>query len=251
MDRKKKIKTVAAVCFVLVFGTGFLIVQQMGQRKRTPVLEKQSQMAEFAGEVKEPAGEGASGEAPDGEASDCEVPDGEASEGEALKKEEPEEIYVHLCGAVAAEGVYVLPKGSRLTDAITAAGGFAEYADTTYHNLAAGLFDGQRVYVPNREETKGLSVSDRAEAATGQEETLTLGKTTGSFVKEEPAGKVNLNTAGLEELMTLNGIGQAKAESILQYREKVGPFQRIEELKQVSGIGDAMFERVKEDIVVE
>ena len=158
-----------------------------------------------------------------------------------------EVLYVHVCGAVEAEGVYSLPAGSRVLDGIAAAGGFCETADTAYHNLASRLSDGQKVYVPTKQETSMLSVTERVagtEGTPGSEKQSDSGKAAAG----EP---VNLNTAGLEELMTLSGIGEAKAESILQYREKVGPFQSIEELKNVSGIGDAMFERVKAYIVVE
>lgn len=154
-------------------------------------------------------------------------------------------LYVHMCGAVALEGVYELPAGSRLTDGIAAAGGFTEEADTSFHNLAACLQDGQKVYVPTKEEVKDLSVEER----------LTHGALPETdHSGEQGAGtekKVNLNTADVSELMTLSGIGQSKAESIIQYRTKVGPFSETEELKNVTGIGDAMFERIKEYITVD
>jgi competence protein ComEA len=141
----------------------------------------------------------------------------------------------------------MLPSGSRLTDGITAAGGFAEEADTSFHNLAAYLQDGQKVYVPTKEEVKDLSVEDRlAHDALPKTETGIAGQTGTGTNK-----KVNLNTADVSELMTLSGVGQSKAESIIQYRTRVGTFSDIEELKNVTGIGDAMFERIKEYITVD
>ncbi len=222
MDKNKKIKPVLAVCFVVLCGAGYVGIRYLGQTSEQIVLEKASE-----------------------ETRDTHEAGNESSEGSpAVRKEEPnaseeqveELLYVHVCGAVVHEGVYTLRPGSRVADGIAAAGGFAETADRSYHNLAARLSDGQKVYVPTTDETKELPVAERTSSADGAE--------------PETSGKVNLNTAGLEELMTLSGIGEAKAKSILQYREKVGPFQSIEELKKVSGIGDAMFERVKEQIDV-
>ena len=214
MDKKKKMKLMLAACFVVFCGVGYLGIRERGREQI--VLEKGPQATEAP--VETTAG------------SMTDTPD--------------KQVYVHVCGAVVNEGVYALPAGSRVADGIAAAGGFSDAADTVYHNLAALLSDGLRVYVPTVEETKDLSVPER---------TLTVGDTggIGTLTDEKETGKVNLNTAGLEELMTLSGIGEAKAQSIIQYREKVGPFQSIEEIKNVSGIGDAMFERVRESIIAE
>ena len=234
MDKKKKWKPVLAVCFVVLCGVGYLGIRGMGQHGEQIVLEKASEGTELQTE----AGDGTTKLSED-------VGEEPAKEPQAEVTKTPNrQVVVHVCGAVVNEGVYALPAGSRVSEGIAAAGGFSETADTVYHNLAAILSDGQKVYVPTAEETKDLSVPDRTSS----------GDDVGSG--GEPSGdagpkKVNLNTAGLEELMTLNGIGEAKAKSILQYREKVGPFQSIEEIKNVSGIGDAMFERVRESIIVE
>lgn len=225
MDKNRKRKTVLAVCFVLVCGVLWLWMHYGGQRKEQIVLEKQEE-SETVRKVET-------------------VPDRTEEKTEPVDvTEEPKALYIHVCGAVVTEGLYVLPAGSRLADGIAAAGGFSETADTAYHNLAACLSDGQKIYVPTLEETEALPVSERGEAVgTGEPgpETLSSGQ----------EGKVNLNTAGKDELMTLPGIGEAKAERILQYREKVGKFQRIEEIRNVSGIGEAIFERIKETIIAE
>lgn len=224
MDKKQKKKAVSAVCFVLVCGAVSLGIHHGTQKKGQIVLEKNvgTGESEVAGVTGAPA-------LTEGE--ECDV--------------SAETMYVHLCGAVGEEGVYILPKGSRLIDGVTAAGGFTAEADTSYHNLAAVLKDGQKVYVPTLAETEELSVEKRMEGS-GNE-----GESEQTSNREETGEKVNINTAGKEELMTLSGIGESKAESILMYREKVGPFQSIEELKNVTGIGDAMFTRIKDNIVTE
>ena len=221
MDKKKKMAWVAG--FVVVCGVVCLFLHYGRERKRQIVTEKTAEVTEFSEEDRIPE------------------EDSQGREESQSAKEQETVLYVHLCGAVKTEGVYELPSGSRLRDGIVAAGGFLEVADTTYHNLAARLKDGQRIYVPTKEETKTVTAEDRI---------ANTGDVSGTRNKIENT-KVNLNTADIEELMTLSGVGEAKAESILQYREKVGEFQSIEELKNVSGIGDAMFERIKEDITVE
>ena len=141
-------------------------------------------------------------------------------------------IYVHVCGAVAKEDVYVLPEGSRGIDAVQEAGGFTADAATSYCNLAEVLSDGMRLYIPTQEEADAGLIP----VVSGQE--------------KQPAGIVNINTAEKEELMTLPGIGESKAESIVKYRSKVGQFQTIEELMNVSGIGEAVFEALCDKITI-
>lgn len=221
MDKKSNRKWVLAIVFVIVCGAVGLFLHYGQQKKRLLIADESAETVTSYVQ--------SSGPAP--------------ALGAQETAEVTEEVLlcVHICGAVKEEGVYRLSEDSRLQDGIIAAGGFREDADTTYHNLAARLKDGQRVYVPTKEETQGFSSKDRITTAT---DVFATDGANGS-------GPVNLNTAGLEELMSLSGIGKAKAESIIKYREKVGLFQSIEEIKNISGIGDAMFERIKEDIAVE
>lgn len=146
-------------------------------------------------------------------------------------KEKIEEIYVYVCGAVNAPGVYRLPAGSRVYEAIEAAGGMNESAAAEALNQAERLSDGQQVYMPGRAETAGPTAGSAAGGAGMQED-----------------GKVNLNSAGKEELMTLSGIGEVKAESIIRYREEHGRFQSVEELKQIEGIKEGLFNRIKDKV---
>ena len=150
--------------------------------------------------------------------------------------EEP--IAVHVVGAVPRPGFYELPKGSRVQDAIDAAGGALAAADVNTLNLAALLEDGQK-----------LEISYKA----GQEPVEEDG---GFEQSEEPARNesvdlININTATLAELDSLPGIGPTTAQKIIDYRSENGPFQQIEDLMNVSGIGPATFEGIRDLITAE
>ena len=131
-------------------------------------------------------------------------------------------------------GVYELEPGSRIYEAVRAAGGMTEAADEYYLNQAEVLNDGQQIYVPSKEEIEA--------------EEKILGKP--EEIKEEGSKKVNLNTASKEELMTLTGIGEAKADSIIRYREENGGFQNPEDLMKIEGIKSGVFNKIKEQITV-
>jgi competence protein ComEA len=240
MEKKNKIKGGLAVGFVMVCGVVCLMLRGGGHADDRIVLEQSGTVVEDNRSLADEAEQDTTTEnrtAEEKGIADEHVTD-DAPDGVQM-------LCVHMCGAVVTEGVYYVPVGSRVTDGIAAAGGFSEAADTTYHNLAALLADGQKVYVPTREETTEVTVEERVSDTAAD-----TSESKGSEGASEKR-KVNLNTATLTELMTLSGIGEAKAKSILQYREKVGPFGRIEEIKNISGIGDAMFDRIKEDITVE
>lgn len=140
--------------------------------------------------------------------------------------------YVHVCGEVVCPGVYRLTEGQRVFEAVDMAGGFTDAAADAFLNLAEPVFDGMKVEVPDEEQAA------RMEA--GQE------KPENGFGD----GKINLNTATREELMTLRGIGQAKADDILAYRQQHGGFGRIEEIMEVPGIKEAAFQKIQDDITV-
>ena len=150
----------------------------------------------------------------------------------------PKELVVYICGAVEKEGIYILPEGSRLYEAIAMAGGLSPEADSAYHNLARMIEDGERIYILSLAETEELTVGQQV---AGEE---------GKGVSSQNDGPINLNTATAEQLMTLPGIGEAKAADILAYRTKIGRFTDIEELMNVSGIGEAKFEKIKDKITV-
>lgn len=132
-------------------------------------------------------------------------------------------LVVYVSGAVKDPGVYELTPGSRVRDALLLAGGFTGKAEENLVNLAETVTDGEMIFFPERG------------AQGGPEAVLS-------------DGRVSLNSATLEDLMTLPGIGEAKASAILEYREAHGSFQEIEELLQVSGIGESLFERLKDKV---
>lgn len=146
-------------------------------------------------------------------------------------QEEKAFLCVFVCGAVRIPGVYELPEGSRIRDALSLAGGITEEAAFDYLNQAELITDGQKIYVPTEEEAaEGDSPVSEAEKGT------------------EESGKVDINKASKEELMTLPGIGEAKAESILRYREEHGGFRSIEELMEIEGIKSGVFQKIKDNI---
>ena len=158
------------------------------------------------------------------------------------KGQEPEQeadaIFVYVCGQVAAPGVYELSAGARVYQAIERAGGTLEGASPESLNLAQQAEDGQKIYVPSKEE---------AEAGTFPQDD-SWGAASSS--REQGGGKVNLNTADLEELMTLTGIGQTRAEAIITYREEEGAFQAPEDIMKVDGIKEGIYEKLKDEITV-
>lgn len=147
-------------------------------------------------------------------------------------------VTVHVNGAVARPGVYTLDANSRVIDALAAAGGLLPTAADDIVNQAALLRDGQQVYVPTRGTPVPQGLVPAGQAAPSSKGAATVA----------PSGPVNLNRATAEELDSLPGIGPALAARIIEYRQKIGPFQRPEDLKKVSGIGDKLFESLKERI---
>ncbi|MDO4303182.1 MAG: helix-hairpin-helix domain-containing protein [Bacillota bacterium] len=141
---------------------------------------------------------------------------------------------VHICGAVVNPGVYTLEEGSRIYQAVEKAGGFREDAREDYLNQADLIADGMKIYVPTCEETEGLWLEGMTEGAEA----------------DDAAGLVNINTADEERLCTLPGVGSAKARSIIAYREKNGSYQRIEDIMNVEGIKEGLFQKIRDSITV-
>jgi competence protein ComEA len=175
------------------------------------------------------------------------------TEGNAVK-----EIAVHVAGAVQKPGVYFFPEGARVEDAVQAAIPLKE-ADLNQLNLAVLLQDSKRLDVPFKEE-KTKSVSAKQAGSSKDEQIppenkfgyVTPADKLGSPVQEETTGgKININTASKDQLIILPRIGPAIADRIIEYRQKEGPFKRIEDLDNVSGIGEATMKQLKDLITVE
>lgn len=164
----------------------------------------------------------------------------EEPEPEAVPEEKKAFVYVHVCGAVKNPGVYELPEGSRVFEAVQAAGGFTQEAQQAYVNQAQEVLDGDMLVIPTLEQAENLAGYGLLnEGMTAQE------------TDADKNGLVNLNTAQKEELCTLPGIGEAKAEAILAYREKKGSFTAKEELKNIEGIKDGVYLKIEDKIYVE
>jgi competence protein ComEA len=147
-------------------------------------------------------------------------------------------IQVQVSGAIVQPGVYTLTLGSRVSNALEAAGGARPDADLGQLNLALKLNDGDTIVVPARD-------------ATTESEILATATIAGAAPPKTPPSKININTASIEELDTLPRIGKALAQRIVDYRANQGPFKGIEDIKNVKGIGDALFENLKDLITVE
>lgn len=150
------------------------------------------------------------------------------------------EIAVHVCGCVNNPGVYTLCAGARINDAVAAAGGFTPEADVNYLNLAGFLQDGVKVYVPSVDETKDLA-GEGADVVSS--DMIGIGA-------DVDDGLVNINTATRDELMTLPGVGESKANAIIKYREENGGFETISQIMNISGIKDGLFNKIKDKIKV-
>lgn len=148
-------------------------------------------------------------------------------------------VTVDVKGAVVNPGVYTLKAGARVTDVIQEAGGMTEDADAKSVNLAASLSDEEVIYVANKDEN--VSVLDQT--GTGQ-----VSDKGGQAVSKD--GKINLNTATSEQLQTISGIGAKRAEDVIAYRESHGGFQSVDDLKNVSGIGDKTLDKIRESLYV-
>lgn len=156
------------------------------------------------------------------------------SEESILLDEKPKEesldassVYVSLQGCVNEPGVYIVPKGSRVYEVINLAGGTTDLADMSAINLVDIIQDGMKLYVPK--------------LSTENEE---------NSYNDQYSQMVNINTASLNELCTLSGIGETRAKAIIAYREKHGSFNKIEDIKNVSGIKEGTFEKIKDNIRV-
>lgn len=139
--------------------------------------------------------------------------------------------YVHICGEVKQPGVYELREGQRVFQAVEMAGGFTEDAAAEFLNMAQVIQDGMKLVVPSISQVENQLIPQEISQS---QETL----------------KININTASKEQLMTLKGIGESRAEDIIRFREEQGNFKKIEDIMKIPGIKDAAFQKIKDDITV-
>ena len=167
--------------------------------------------------------------------------------------EEAKTLVVHICGAVSAPGVYELPAGSRIIDAVEAGGGFLPEAEEACCNLAEEIVDGCQIYIMTKSESCADGQTEKkAGIQTSPDSDM---QTTDRNVRSNSApalenGLVNLNTADIAALTTLPGIGESRAKAIISYREQHGAFAKIEDIMKISGIKQAAFSKIKDKITV-
>ena len=183
--------------------------------------------------------------------SDADIDNG--SEAVSDKEMQQAMIYVDVCGAVANPGVFQLAAGSRVFQAIEAAGGYLPEAALTCVYRAGVLTDGQQLYILTQEEMErqGLDPVEMAKASDGQMNgSAGTGQNTGMTAQVQQDNRININTADEAQLTTLTGIGATRAQAIIAYREENGPFAAIEDIMNVQGIKEGTFAKIKDEIVV-
>lgn len=164
--------------------------------------------------------------------------DNNANETQTGQNTESKSIYVYVSGAVKTPGLIELSLGERVAAAIDKAGGFSDDADTTATNLAKVAEDGEQITIPS----KNASAEAQNTDASGGENSLSSASS--------QSGKVNINTADLSQLQTISGIGPSKAKKILDYRQSNGKFKSVDDLSNVSGIGEKTLSSIRDQICV-
>lgn len=218
MKNRKLLKILAIALLLVAAGVVFTVVKSSSAQSDDGIITEASSVESQDGSVSS-----------EGSAEDDDT-------GSGSEETTSEMLCVHVCGAVNNSGVYYLEAGSRVHEAVEMAGGFTQDAAEEYINLAQELEDGQQVYIPTLEEAL--------------EQGLSAGSSASSSGTDSSDGLININTATSEQLQTLSGIGESKAAAIISYREENGDFGSIEDIKNVSGIGDSTYEKIKDYITV-
>ncbi len=245
MRHKKKLITMAAVCLLFsAAGIWYFLSGRAPEPEKSPVGIFQITPTPKTLQESGKAGNDTARQ-PEDRKSSTESKD---SSGKSSADAPEEQGAVFICGEVLCPGVYEISAGDRLYEVVELAGGFTADADRSYHNLARVVSDGERIYILSMEETKQLDTAERISGEPASQEMT--GNVVGQMGNAAGEKKVNINTADRKELETLPGIGESKAASIIEYRQTVGNFTAIEEIMNISGIGEAMFAKIKDKITV-
>jgi len=235
---KRDIRIIVGICLLFLLTAGFLFVKQ---QKESAGAAQGLSLVEEGGSVPGQGEEGDSGGEQENSASPALQQQKEQS---AIQNEGDisgeTECAVYVSGAVRKPGLYRYKGRARVCDAIDAVGGFAKNADTNSVNLARVLNDGEQICVPTKAQAKEQEGQETPAAQEG----------TAVQAGDGGAGLVDINRASASELMTLPGIGQAKADLIINYRSEHGPFAKKEDLMQISGIKEGTFNKIKELITI-
>ncbi len=166
----------------------------------------------------------------------------DTEESTSKEKFDAEYIYVHICGAISKPGVYKLASTSRVVDVIDMAGGLTSKADSVAINQAKILSDSEQIYIPK----KGEKLTENTDSEQNLSDESSVDSNEGTATQN----KVNINKASKLDLITLPGIGEAKADIIIQYRNKNGSFSKIEDIMNITGIKEGLFNKISEYITV-
>lgn len=175
------------------------------------------------------------------------------NDNEVEEKNDEEKIAIHITGEVKKKGILYLEKGSRIADAIEAAGGTTKNASLDQVNLAYVLEDGQKIYIPNKNEkieTGAYIITNSGNNVLVENGKNSSDGTNSSTSTKGANGKVNINSANQTELETLQGIGPSLAQRIIEYREANGKFKKIEDIQNVKGIGNSKYSNIKDSICI-
>lgn len=233
-EKRKKKKKIAVTIFLLVAATACYSMMSSGSEKDLEIRNAASASEEETETT---------GESTDTEEGNENVQ--EESGGREDSEETIPQIYVDVGGAVNTPRVVCIPEGARVFEAIEAAGGVSADAETKYINMAAECADGEKIYVPNQEEMAAAQNGEDTEGLFASE----MEEQTGGNAQEED-GTVNINTATSDELQTLDGIGPAMASRIIEYRQTNGNFTSVDDLGNVSGIGEKTLEKLRPHVSV-
>lgn len=230
MEKRKKILVIAIIVVVLAIGAVMIYFENQGSYTDLSVLEEVDNEI-ITNEIVN------------------NVESGSENKNEVVDNEEI--IAVHITGEVKKKGIIYLKKGARIDDAIKEAGGATKDANLDRVNLAYVLSDGQKIYIPNKNDKDAeieyiISSSGKNIVIEGENS----GNSNDAGKVKGVNGKVNINTAGLEELESLKGIGPSLAQRIIEYRESNGGFKKIDELQDVKGIGDSKFRNIKDSVCI-
>jgi len=188
------------------------------------------------------------------------IPNNETEEDTSLKlepkkeKEETTEILVDIKGQINSPGVYKMNNQERVNDVIKKAGGLTNYADTSMINLSQKVKDEMVIIIYSKKEVIEMNKKEPCICPKNNDACIDEKNKIEDISKDKENKKTNnkisINNATKEELMTLDGIGEAKAESILEYRKEKGSFEKVEDIQNVSGIGEALYEKIKNKIII-
>lgn len=250
-DNARAVLIAVAVCLVAAWAW-LALTKPGGDESQSKLVEERGSSASHGvgrGKASDSSKSGETGKKPSQES---------RGGGESGGSTGPSSIVVYVSGAVKTPGVYTLASGSRVDDAVRAAGGLSERAESAGTNLAAQLSDGEHVHVAAAGESApfgALGPSSGSESAGGEKGSGAKSSGKGAGKKaasghKAGAAKVNVNTAGAEELQTLPGVGPATAKAIVAWREENGRFRSVDDLLDVSGIGKATLAKFRDRVSV-